>query len=136
MAGAFPATSDDAVTEAILTKLLELGIDTFVCLQAEFTLTAPESSWREGRALRPYVKDAQRLMARAREAPGPRRIFQPRLDLLHLPIMDGSITSDLALSRLADDCCQRILDGERLYVHCWGGHGRTGTLIAVMLGRL
>jgi hypothetical protein len=40
------------------------------------------------------------------------------------------------MSRLADDCIERVLRGERLYVHCWGGHGRTGTLISVMLGRL
>jgi hypothetical protein len=46
-------------------------------------------------------------------------VVQDRLDFLHLPIIDGSITSDHALSRLADDCCQRILDGERLYIHCW-----------------
>ena len=26
--------------------------------------------------------------------------------------------------------------GERLYIHCWGGHGRTGTLVATMLARL
>ncbi len=31
---------------------------------------------------------------------------------------------------------ERILRGERLYIHCWGGHGRTGTLVAVLLGRL
>jgi hypothetical protein len=26
--------------------------------------------------------------------------------------------------------------GEKMYIHCWGGHGRTGTLVATMLGRL
>lgn len=135
LAGAFPAAISDAETDAILTRLLELGVNTFVCLQAEFSLAAPESAWRGGQALRPYVKDAQRLLARARQA-GNHRITQTRLDLLHLPIVDGSITSDHALSCLADDCCQRILSGERLYIHCWGGHGRTGTLVAVMLARL
>lgn len=30
----------------------------------------------------------------------------------------------------------RILAGEHLYIHCWGGHGRTGTLVAVLLSRL
>ena len=40
------------------------------------------------------------------------------------------------MSRLADDCMERVLRGERLYIHCWGGHGRTGTLVATMLGRL
>jgi hypothetical protein len=29
-----------------------------------------------------------------------------------------------------------VLRGEKLYVHCWGGHGRTGTLLAVMLSWL
>lgn len=42
---------------------------------------------------------------------------QDKLDFLHLPIIDGNVTSDAALSRLADDCCARLLRGERLYVH-------------------
>jgi len=135
LAGAYPAAKNDAETDIILTKLLELGINTFVCLQAEFSLTITEDLWRQGRGLRPYVKDAQRLLVKARNT-GNLNIVQTRLDLLHLPIVDGSITSDTAISRLADDCCQRILDGERLYIHCWGGHGRTGTLVAIILARL
>lgn len=35
IAGAYPASMDDEETEKILTTLLELGINTFVCLQAE-----------------------------------------------------------------------------------------------------
>lgn len=35
LAGAYPASLDDAETEKILTILLELGVNTFVCLQAE-----------------------------------------------------------------------------------------------------
>ena len=33
IAGAYPASMDDADTEHVLTLLLELGINTFVCLQ-------------------------------------------------------------------------------------------------------
>lgn len=135
LAGAYPAARSDAETENILSKLLELGVNTFVCLQAEFSLTITEELWRQGRGLRPYVRDAQRLLIKARQG-GNINISQTRLDLLHLPIIDGSVTSDTAISRLADDCCQRILDGERLYIHCWGGHGRTGTLVAIILARL
>lgn len=47
--------------------LLALGVNTFVCLQAEFSLHTPESVWRTGQGLRPYIKDAQRLLIRARE---------------------------------------------------------------------
>lgn len=43
--------------------------------------------------------------------------LQDKLDFLHLPIIDGSVTSDVALSRLADDCCSRLLRGERMYIH-------------------
>lgn len=77
---------------------------------------------------RPYIKDAQRILTRAREF-GNARITQSKLNFLHLAIIDGSITTDGAISRLADDCCDRVRAGEKLYIHCWGGHGRTGTLV-------
>lgn len=64
------------------------------------------------------------------------RITQQKIDFLHLPIIDGNVTTDSALNRLAVDVMERVLRGEKLYIHCWGGHGRTGTLVAVMLGRL
>lgn len=80
--------------------------------------------------LRPYIKDAQRILTRAR-ANGSARITQSKLNFLHLAIIDGSITTDGAISRLADDCCDRVRAGEKLYIHCWGGHGRTGTLVSL-----
>ena len=135
IAGAYPASLDDAETERILVTLLELGMNTFVCLQAEVNINIPESQWRSGNGLRPYIKDAQKILSRAHERRDP-KISQQKIDFLHLPIIDGSVTTDSAMSRLADDCIERVLKGERLYIHCWGGHGRTGTLISVMLGRL
>ena len=80
-------------------------------------------------AFRPYIKDAQRIMTQARDC-GNTRILISKLNFLHLPIIDGSITTDSAISKLADDCCGRVLAGEKLYIHCWGGHGRTGTLVS------
>lgn len=84
---------------------------------------------------RPYVKDAQRLLSEAR-ARNCERICQHKIDFLQLPIHDGATSSDHAMHRLAQDCCERILAGEVLYVHCWGGHGRTGTLVSIVAGRL
>lgn len=81
---------------------------------------------------RPYIKDAQKILTRAREYGNP-RIAQSKLNFLHLAIIDGSITTDSAISRLADDCCDRVRSGEKLYIHCWGGHGRTGTLVSELL---
>ncbi|GFR47243.1 hypothetical protein Agub_g8927, partial [Astrephomene gubernaculifera] len=135
IAGAYPASLDDAETEKILTTMLELGINTFVCLQAEVNINTPEHAWRAGHGLRPYIKDAQKILSKAHEQGNP-KITQQKIDFLHLPIIDGNVTTDSAMNRLAEDCMERILRGERLYIHCWGGHGRTGTLVAILLGRL
>ncbi|GLI65617.1 hypothetical protein VaNZ11_009183, partial [Volvox africanus] len=135
IAGAYPASLDDAETEKILTTMLELGINTFVCLQAEVNINTPEHAWRAGHGLRPYIKDAQKILSKAHEQ-GNSKITQQKIDFLHLPIIDGNVTTDSAMNRLAEDCMERILRGERLYIHCWGGHGRTGTLVAILLGRL
>lgn len=150
LAGAFPAVVNDDDTSNILRAILKTGVNAFVCLQAEFNAAVSEISWRSGKTLRPYIRDAQKLIMRAKEVRERERqmmevsdedaalmnIHQEKLDLLHLPIVDGSISSDQAMSDLADDCCQRVLSGQRLYIHCWGGHGRTGTLVAIMLSRL
>ena len=84
---------------------------------------------------RPYVRDAQRILTKARQE-GSSTLAQRQIDFLQLPIEDGGVATDHAMHRLAEDCCQRILNGERLYIHCWGGHGRTGTLVSILLGRL
>jgi hypothetical protein len=98
IAGAYPASTDDADTEHMLTLLLELGINTFVCLQAEVNIHIPDHAWRAGHGLRPYIRDAQRILSRAHERRSG-RIAQQRIDFLHLPIIDGSVTTDSAMHR-------------------------------------
>lgn len=114
---------DDEETARLLTTFLELGVNTFVCLQAEVSLHTPEAAWRSGEGLRPYIRDAQRLLMAARGARSA-RIPQQKLDFLHLPILDGGVTSDHALSCLADDCCNRILRGEPAEGSRGGGRPR------------
>jgi protein tyrosine/serine phosphatase len=78
---------------------------------------------------RPYIEDIQAVLREDDSAP-------TKVDFVHLPIVDGFVTSDKAMEELLEDCCERLMRHEVLYVHCWGGHGRTGTLVAAMLGRL
>jgi protein-tyrosine phosphatase len=40
------------------------------------------------------------------------------------------------LAELLDDLAARLQRGERLYVHCWGGRGRAGTVGACLLAKL
>jgi len=132
MAGGYPASVDDDETdELLLTLIRDYGFDTFVCLQEEVNAHAPERAWRGGRAPRPYMHDIRRIMSQHK-----RDIPFPKVDFLHLPIVDGSVTADALVDALCDDLIARIRAGRRLYVHCWGGHGRTGTVVAIILGRM
>lgn len=81
LCGAMPASVDDAETEQLLTALLEAGVCTFVCLQAEVDLSCPESVWRAGQGKRPYLRDAQQVLKRAQESGDP-RISQRKIDFL------------------------------------------------------
>ena len=64
----------------------------------------------------------------AADPPRPAPLF------LSLAIRDGHVTGDAEVLEL----CQRLVgllrEGHVLYVHCWGGHGRTGTVIAIVIG--
>ena len=51
------------------------------------------------------------------------------------PIADGDITSDKRAFRIAKMVIEALENGQIVYLHCWGGHGRAGTIGAMVLGR-
>jgi hypothetical protein len=55
LAGAYPASTRDDETKTALTTLLGLGVNCFVCLQAEMDIHVSEEQWRSGKALRSVV---------------------------------------------------------------------------------
>ena len=101
------------------------GVDAFVCLQA---------SYRE------YGCEDYRATLRAL-AGGPGgggggqgAAFPPRaLSFLHCPVPDFGVVSDRSLVALVDELRRAIDAGRCLYVHCMGGHGRTGTVVANLI---
>jgi Cyclin-dependent kinase inhibitor 3 (CDKN3) len=54
----------------------------------------------------------------------------------HCPIPDLGVPDKAAAAALVDDLVARLRSGERIYLHCWGGRGRAGTIGACVLGRL
>ncbi len=141
MAGAYPAAQEDNVHYSIIQSILSLGISTFICLQAEYEHdpNIPEFMWRQGYKLRTYIFDALRILKAADIDPTKRLglMCNPdKLDFRHVPIVDCSTTNDSIVLELAQNICKRLKRGENIYVHCWGGHGRAGTVVSIVLGLL
>ena len=59
-----------------------------------------------------------------------------RAKFLSLPIADQQTTGDAQVSSMVQEILRRVASGEVIYVHCRGGHGRTGTLCSLLLGAL
>jgi protein-tyrosine phosphatase len=137
IAGAFPGYISDLETERALIKILNTGVSKFVCMQEEYNIAIKEEDWRKNlyvraSAVRPYFADVQRIMEN--------KVIHPTLntDVVnmtfdHCPIKDCSTVADEIVFNLAKDLVKAIHDGEVVYLHCWGGHGRTGIMVCLML---
>lgn len=112
LAGEYPAAAYSGRTRERLSKLLESGIDTFI------DLTLPGE-------LPPYLPI---LLEQAR----PREI-----EVLYkrFSIVDRSIPIDGMMIVILDTIDKALIEGRNVYLHCWGGIGRTGTTVGCYLVR-
>lgn len=55
------------------------------------------------------------------------------IELLRFPIADGGVPDPVALAALVEEISRRVERGERVVVHCQGGLGRAGTVVAAFL---
>lgn len=106
LAGEYPGSSDPERAVRRLRSFAELGVTVFV------DLTHPADP------VAPY----ERLITAVA-----RRVSHP--------IVDMGTTTIPHMSRILDDVDAAIADGETAYVHCWGGIGRTGTVVGCWLMR-
>lgn len=137
LVGAFPASADDDETFLLISEILKLGINKFVCLQQEYRESGvSEAMWRAGHGLRPYYEDVKKIVANKSKFDtfrGVKICESSELNFVHFPIRDCGITDDAAVLKLCRQLVKAISEGEVLYLHCWGGHGRTGTVVCIML---
>ena len=111
LAGAYPGSHDDRNAEARLARFINAGIRTFINLT------------EEGEPVVPYAPIVEMLAAEAGIA----------CKCLRYPIRDHDIPT-AALAREILDVIRSELDaGRPVYVHCWGGVGRTGTIVGCWL---
>jgi len=118
IAGSYPGDLKPEKANDKVKAILTSGITTFVCLQTETEL----------KRFHPYknlVEEQKKLLGNT-----------TNIEFVNFQIPDTSVASDKAVKPFIESLIKRLVNNEILYIHCWGGHGRTGTIIALLLGRL
>ena len=132
-AGAFPGDSNDTANNHNLITLLNKGVTTFVCMQQEYNAALPRFVWSyTGR--RPYFKDVQYILENKEKYSALNAELNVNdVKFLHFPIEDLKTVSDEKTLEAAQTVVQCLKNGEKVYLHCWGGHGRTGIIVCLVL---
>jgi protein-tyrosine phosphatase len=107
LAGEYPASRDPETARHRIEAFLKAGIRTFI------DLTQPHE-------LVPYEPILQEQT----------RIYDLDLAYHHFPIRDHGVPSSQSMSEILDAVDDSIENGKPVYIHCWGGVGRTGIAVA------
>lgn len=127
MIGGYPASFMGNISDSneILKTLVQVvGINTFVCLNAEYG---------KNRIHPAYADDTTSACFGRNNIKAYNPSFDKSQNFVHLPIPDMSIAGKASVVRLCENIVDRLQSGEKLYIHCSGGHGRTGTIAAIVL---
>ena len=119
LAGCYPGSEHKAAAQQKIKSLLDHGIRHVIDL-----MELDEVNW-SGNAFRPYAPQ----MILLAQAAGIEVTFD------RMAIKDTWIPSRGDMCKILDRIDQCIQDHRPVYVHCWGGRGRTGTVVGCYLAR-
>ncbi|MGV3662030.1 MAG: protein-tyrosine phosphatase family protein [Prosthecobacter sp.] len=119
LGGFYPGDRDDAVTLGKLNALLDCGVTQIINL-----MQATEGD-HAGRQFISYEQSFLQLAAQ-------RGI---RAGWARHPIQDLSVPNPAQMTVILNEIDTALSRGGCVYVHCWGGRGRTGTVIGCWLAR-
>jgi len=116
-AGHYPGAPDDATRDEKLNGLLACGLRRIVCLIEE------GENARNGAPFVPYLPRLKELAAKRGTT----------IEWHRLGVRDASAPTPERMREILAVIEQGLVRKLPTYFHCWGGHGRTGTVAACYL---
>lgn len=117
LGGCYPGTTSPRESGRRLEALVALGVRVIINLQE------PDERGRGGHTFPDYGPPLKSIAEQAGVA----------VDLHRVPIPDCKPPSMDQMHRILGILQAAVAGGRMAYVHCWGGHGRTGTVAACWL---
>jgi hypothetical protein len=112
LAGEYPGHAYGEGLRQRLDSYLDFGINTFI------DLTDPDE-------LPPYLPMLQEQAAH----------YDIDIRYKRFTITDHGVPTHETMQAILDEIDKALSEGRRVYVHCWGGIGRTGTTVGCYLAR-
>jgi predicted protein tyrosine phosphatase len=111
-AGEYPAQFDGELTRKRIDALIAAGFDTFI------DLTRPNETVSYVRVLLEEAK-----------------LYEVDVKHYRFPIGDFGLPTPQQMTSILDTIDESLQAGKKIYLHCWGGIGRTGTTVGCYLVR-
>lgn len=112
LAGEYPGGFNQERVRHRMDACLEAGLNTFI------NLTGPDE-------LPPYLPVLQEQA----------KAHKKEVEMIHLPIRDFGLPTHAEMVTILDQIDQALENQRHVYLHCWGGIGRTGTTVGCYLVR-
>ena len=112
LAGEYPGHFDVQKARKRLDALIEAGFDTFI------DLTKPDET-------SPYLRILQEES----------QIYDVKIQHYRFAIGDFGLPTPEMMKSILDRIDESLAAGRKIYLHCWGGIGRTGTTVGCYLVR-
>ncbi|HEY5903488.1 MAG TPA: hypothetical protein VIU39_13105 [Anaerolineales bacterium] len=109
LAGEYPGSFDEDEAEARIRRFLDAGFNSFIDLTQPHELVPYEPLFLASGA--------------------------SRADYARMPIRDRGIPSPQTMTAILDHIDRSLDAGRQVYLHCWGGVGRTGMTVGCYLVR-
>ncbi len=119
LAGCYPGDQNRVVAKRKLVDLVNCGIQSVINLMEE------KESDKDGAAFAPYDSTLADIA----------RQDGTNITVARIPIRDMNVPNPETMRHILDEVDRAIAQQKPVYVHCWGGRGRTGTVVGCYLAR-